>query len=127
MGNDSSSNNGFMFFWRELKRRGYTIPLLITFTYLLFVVIPVLVIGVCFLIDGGCLYISGWVWEITYILNNISDVLIYVFCDRDIQNHLKNMFARFRGNVQNNNNTNVQSINNTTEIELSEVNRTSAY
>ena len=49
-----------------------------------------------------------------YMLNNISDVLIYVFCDRDIQSLIKNIFAGFKGNTQSDTNTN--------DIEMSVVN-----
>ena len=99
-GNESSSETGFKFFLRELKQGGYVISLLITFTYLLFVVIPVMVGLVCTFADG-CSDTSRLVWQIFYILNNISDALVYVLCDRDIQNHMKSLFARWRRDEQN--------------------------
>ena len=105
----SNNNNGFMLCWREIKRRGYIIPLFITLTYSLFVVISVLITGFCGFLAGSCGSLT--IWRITYSLNNISDVLIYVFCEKDIQNHLKNMLSRFRRSEQNNNNSNNIELN----------------
>ena len=106
MQHESSSNTDRMFFWKELRRKGYIIPLLITFTYLIFVVLPVFASDVCFFIGSRPLYYAEMVRMTMYMLNNISDVLIYVFCDRDIQSLIKNIFARFMGSTQSDTNTN---------------------
>ena len=107
--NDPFSNNMCMFFWRELRRGGFIIPLLITFTYLLFVVVPILIVGFYYIF--GDVYDFFPIWLISYNVNNICDVLMYVFCDKDIQNHLKNTFRRCGRSDQNNNNGNGIELN----------------
>ena len=109
-GNESSIENGVVFFWRELKQGGYVIPLFITFTYLLIVIIPLLVAEGCY-IAGVNKKSSQKVWHVGRFLNNISDALVYVLCDKDIQNHLKVMLGiMFRQNVHHENNVSDNSI-----------------
>ena len=112
-GNESSIENGVVFFWRELKQGGYVIPLFITFTYLLIVVIPLLVLEGCF-IAGVNKRSCRKMWHVCRILNNISDALVYVLCDKDIQTHLKSMIGfvlRRNAHHENNvNDNNIQSI-----------------
>ena len=115
-GNESSDESGFIFYWRQIKLEGYIIPLLITFTYLLLVVIPLLINVACFLagVHSESIYL---VWQICMILNSISDALIYVLWDRDIQKHLKNMIARIRRNDENNMSNIEMDVQNTTHAE----------
>ena len=101
MENESSTSSSFMFFWGELKKRGFVIPLFITFTYLLFVVIPAFINASNRTFRG---FYDDTVWRISCVLT-ISDVLIHVFCDKDIRNHLKNTFIKCRRNNQNDDNT----------------------
>ena len=99
-----------MFFWRELKQGGYVIPLFITFTYLLIVIIPLLVAEGCY-IAGVNKNSSQMVWHVCRVLNNISDALVYVLCDKDIQNHLKSILGIvFRRNAHHGNNVNDNNI-----------------
>ena len=84
------------FIFAHLKREGYLIPLLITSSYLLFVVVPVIADGVCTLTKGfgsRCSFLSFHVWLIGYSVNTVSDAVIYVFCDQDIWSHLKSKFT----------------------------------
>ena len=83
----------------QLSQQGYVMLFLITSTYLMFVVLPVLLeYNIC--TEEANRYSTNIFSGISFPLNNISDALIYVFCDRDIRNHLKNIFKR---NEQNDN------------------------
>ncbi len=85
----------FRFFWTTIKQGGYVVPLFITSTYLLFVVLPFISFIVCgYGYSGKCLGVALKLWGITHPLNNISDALIYVFGDKDIRTHLKQIYTR---------------------------------
>ena len=99
---ESNNTTGFMrFVWNAFKDQGYVKPFLITLTFMLFVVIPFVAKMVC--VFNGCLLSADSVWMISSVLNHISDVLFYVFCDRDIRLYLKKKFTRRDNNVERNN------------------------
>ena len=74
-----------------LRRKGFITPFLITFTYMLFVVVPFVGILICHFY--GCFAAMVVVWYITNSFNTISDALIYVFFDRKIRHHLKKLIC----------------------------------
>ena len=74
--------------FKKVKEQGYTIPFVITLTYVLFVIIPGTMLVVC---KERC-YVLERVWNVTICLNTIADTLIYIFCDRDIRNYTKRKF-----------------------------------
>jgi len=88
--NDSTSSI-FQFIVTVLKERGYVAPFFITLTYLMFVIAP------CIAISVRPVSASFIVFIVTFVLNNISDAIIYIFFDRDIRQYLKKVFSR--GNV----------------------------
>ena len=92
-----------------LKARGYSIPVLITCMFLLFVPVPSIVRTGCAASDCSVLPLLKHVWFITYPLNNVSDVLIYVIFDPDIRTYLrKKLKPRDITDERNNNNTSSQ-------------------
>ena len=88
----SEATNSFSFICSYLREHGFFVPALITFTYVILIAVPSITLIAC--ADQSCAGKAFQVWSITYILNNISDALIYVFCDRDIVSYLRNKFAR---------------------------------
>ena len=106
--NDAKSTT-IQFICDYLKTHGYTAPFLITLTYAVFVTIPCIVETTCMLNNCSAFYLVSKIWRITYSLNDISDVLIYVYFDRDIRNHLKKKFTRRSTPDDNYNNSNTIS------------------
>lgn len=92
--------NCVYFIYTAMRKQGYTAPFLITFSYLVFIIVPYMSMWVYSLFSD--LTSIAIIWYISYGLNNISDALIYVFFDRDIRNSLRNMFARREGRIPNN-------------------------
>ena len=89
------------FLCRYIKEHGYTIPLMITSSYLVLVIFPVIGNCVCALVkglDSHCFEVTFHVWLIGYSVNNITDALVYIFGDRDVYKHLKRKLStRNRG------------------------------
>ena len=73
-GNNSSSNILY-FIYNFINKEGYSIPLLISLTYLVFVVVPFIAGGICSF--NNCADVAVEVSGVTYSLNNVSDALIY--------------------------------------------------
>ena len=74
---DEQSNSGsYIFIWNELRKGGFVIPLFITLTYLLLVIIPLLTGGVLLFLDYEAFRNWYSYWRVLYYLNNISEVLI---------------------------------------------------
>ena len=95
---NSGAENCVKIVYTVMRKQGYTAPFLITFSYLVFIIVPFMSMWVLFWDFTS----SAIIWYISYGLNNISDALIYVFFDRDIRNSLRNMFTRRGGGTQNN-------------------------
>ena len=92
-----------------IKTNGYTIPFLITLSYTVLVAIPLMVEMYCLITDSVSTIKALWkIYDVTWPLNNLSDVLIYVLCDRDIRNHSKKMFIS-----EQDDNSNIQMISST--------------
>ena len=106
--NNSGDAGMLQSIWKTLNTQGYTKPFLITVTYLLFVAIPYLV-----QMNLTCSTMATRVWVITMSVNNISDVLIYVFTDQKIRKYLKEIFER--------RNTNTEDETTTTEAVCSQI------
>ena len=96
---NSGAVNCVNFVYTAMRKQGYTAPFLITFSYLVFIIVPYMSMWVYSLLLD--LTSSAMIWYISYGLNNISDALIYVFFDRDIRDSLRNMFTRRGGGTQN--------------------------
>ena len=103
------NNTTLRFVWLTIRKQGYVVPLFITLTYLLFVVLPIIAMAICHA-NGNFSVMVLQVWAITSQLNNISDALIYIFGEKDIRAYLKNKIAR---------NTNVD--NNSVEMEVNSI------
>ena len=110
-GNDEPATTMFQFIRDYIKTNGYTTPFLITLTYLVFVVIP-LITAYNGKINSRLLHIIVQIYTLTYPLNNISDAVIYVILDRDIQKFSRKKFCRgdTQENSQNNNDTTAQYV-----------------
>lgn len=91
-GNAISRTTTIMFVWLYIKKGGYTTPLLITFSFLVFVAFPFTVRAFCQ--NSRCFGVSVRVWNVTGGVNGLCDALIYVFFDQDLRNHLKKIFTR---------------------------------
>ena len=89
VGNMSGDAGMLQSIWKTLNTQGYTKPFLIAITYLLFVAIPYVVH-----MNLSCSTTAIRVWGTTVGLNNISDVLIYVFSDHKIREYLKELFRK---------------------------------
>ena len=85
----------FNFIVTYLRDHNYTVPVFVTTTYTLFIAVPMIVQTICgFTNSTYCFTLAQDVWYITHYLNNISDALAYVLCDRDICTYLKNRYKR---------------------------------
>ena len=84
-----STNSSSQCILTTLKSRGYVTPFLITISHMLMVTGPLIATMVCWF--TGCLVQASQVYYITFVLNNMSDALIYVFFDQQIRNHLMKM------------------------------------
>ena len=81
--------------WKTIREQRFLVPLFITFTYLVFVLLPFTVRLPCILGKwNNCAQLAFQIQMVTIIINNISDALIYILIDKDIQNHLKQYFRR---------------------------------
>ena len=95
---NDANNTNVTVTWKQiknfLKTNRYTIPFLITLSFTLLVATPdVIEMGFLISNSGESTLRSFWkVYDVTWPLNNLSDAVIYVLCDRDIRNHLRNMF-----------------------------------
>ena len=82
------------FLWNRMKKQGYVTPLLITFSYLVLVVLPVVGKFVCVVTtdfdwENNCFQVALSVWFIGWNINNVSDAMVYIFFDIDIRRYLK--------------------------------------
>ena len=80
--------------WRTLIQHGFAIPLLITSTYLLFVALPHVSMAVCGYVNAYKCRVVHRVFHITWLLNNISDAIIYVLLDKDIRIYLRTKLTK---------------------------------
>ena len=87
-----SSQSTFQFICNYIRTQGYTIPFLITFTFLIFVVVP-------FTAGSFGVGVAWKLWDISFRLGGLGDALIYVLCDRDIRKFLKLKLSFIRDNV----------------------------
>ena len=91
---------------KYIKTHGYTAPFLITLTYLVLVIVPLIL---AYLSnrrnDHRAHKMAEKIWLVTYPLNNISDAVIYVILDRDIRKYLKRKFSSRTTQDDNENNT----------------------
>ena len=99
-GTNENPNTSFQQILDIVRSKGYVTPFLITLTYAVFVAIPYIVELIILSTVGVSPVYWSWkkVIDIIWSLNNISDALIYVFCDRDIRNHLKKKW--WRGSIR---------------------------
>ena len=71
----------------SFKDHKYTIPFVMSCTYIMLVIVPGMVINICHL--HGCSKAALRLWDVSYCLNTVSDTLIYIFLDKDIRNYLQ--------------------------------------
>ena len=98
----------------DVKIQSYAIPLLITLTYMVFVCVPQVVLGICARCDlEDCTDLMYRVWSVTRYLDNIPVALIYIFCDRDVLMYLRNILVR---KTQSGSGNRTSQVTSTTEV-----------
>ena len=102
------NESALKFVWMTVRQQGYVVPVFITLTYLVLVVIPFIVhCTYCFL-HNDCFGVPLMVVNVTVVVNNISDALIYIFGDKHIRSYLRDKYRRNQQVDDNRNNNNIE-------------------
>ena len=91
---EAKSMTMFQYVINYIKTKGYTTPFFITLTYIMFVNIPGILRMICIVNDCAARDLVMRLWAISFPFYNLSDVLIYVYFDKDIWKYLKKKFSK---------------------------------
>ena len=92
--NDVNSTNRLQYIINYIRTQGYTTPFFITLSYIMFVNIPSILRMICVLNGCSTSDLIMRLWGISFPFNNLSDVLIYIFFDKDVWMYLKRKFTK---------------------------------
>ena len=83
-----------VFLWNSLIHGELVVPLCITFTYLLFIMVPSAVMVILLSLRHPSYEVALQVVYMLVYVNLIADAMVYVLCDRDIRTFLMDALSK---------------------------------